>query len=109
MLEVDAALEALNAELPPERRFAREAALAARQQHMSRAIDDARHAARLADAVTPVRAHLLSECEPGARAVWHAPPSHVLGLAMRGPEFVEEVRARLCIQGCASDRWCWSG
>lgn len=106
MLEVDAALGVLNAELPPERRFAREAALAARQQQMSRAIDDAGHAARLADAVTPVRAQLLSECEPGARAFWHAPPSHVLGLAVRGPEFVEEVRARLCIQECASDRWC---
>ncbi len=100
------ALRALNAPLSADRKVSTTFAAHASQKQLSAAIGAAGHQARLDEADVVDRATLQSECEPGARALWQAIPSRTMGLTLEPAEFTVEIRARLCMQECANDRWC---
>ena len=100
------ALNAVNAHLPVSEHITPDRAVELKQKGISQAIDTAGYEHRKRQASLGYRATLLSEAELGARAFLLAAPSTLKNTSVEPAEFVEEVRARLCIPAAADDCWC---
>jgi hypothetical protein len=100
------ALEALSEALGPEASFPAERLSTMRQRNVSAKIDKAKFDRQFASGLAPLRAHLLSECLPGAGGFLSAVPSKALGLAFEPAEFTAELQARLWMDVYPADRFC---
>ena len=103
-LEVLAALEAFNAQLPQAQRLTVAAAVALKQRQLSQLLDQAAWDTQLARATPSERAVLRSEAGLGARAFLAALPSG--RTRMETASFVAELRFRLGLPDAAEDTWC---
>jgi hypothetical protein len=107
--EVQDALVAFNAHLPPAQALPLEKAMALKQSALSACLDDASWAAHLGSASASAKAALLSEASPGGRAFLGAIPSGKT--RMEKATFLAELRLRLGVADAPADSWCsrWDG
>lgn len=102
--EVQDALVAFNAHLPPAQALPLEKAMALKQSALSACLDDASWAAHLGSASASAKAALLSEASPGGRAFLGAIPSGKT--RMEKATFLAELRLRLGVADAPADSWC---